>query len=129
MLHQVIVTVRCGAVHESVYAQSLRARVTSQGCSKSVAVLMLCLASIQVKVFFDGSNVAKRPTELMYIFAPTLNLGAVCPPMAGALQIGGCRWLCVCWLLQKTRLLCFFCWPLACMCRDSTSSLASRCLE
>ncbi|CAE7696830.1 unnamed protein product [Symbiodinium pilosum] len=53
----------------------------------SVAIVqMIALACVAAKqrVFFDGPNIGKRPTELLYLYAPRLNLGAVAPPMAAA---------------------------------------------
>ena len=42
----------------------------------------MCAAT---KVAFDGSDVAKRPTEFFYIFAPWLALGTYGPPLVATL--------------------------------------------
>ena len=36
------------------------------------------------EVYMDGSSIAKRPTELIYLYSPQHRRGAFCPPIARA---------------------------------------------
>ena len=39
----------------------------------------------QLKVYMDASSIAKRPTELIWIFCPEVQKGAYAPPIVQCL--------------------------------------------
>ena len=41
----------------------------------------------------DGSNIAKRPTELCYLYAPQIHRGAFAPPLVVILVSLGALWV------------------------------------
>ena len=51
------------------------------------------VASIPAKVYMDGSNIAKRPTELCYLYAPQIHHGAFAPPLVVILVSLGALWV------------------------------------
>ena len=44
---------------------------------------MTALSSTAPQILFDGSDVAGKPTELFYIVAPELGMGAYGTPLVG----------------------------------------------
>ena len=53
------------------------------------------VASIPAKVYMDGSDIAKRPTELCYLYAPQIHRGAFAPPLVVILVSLGALWVLV----------------------------------